>query len=168
MGKPLEGIRIADFSWVWVGPLTTKIVADLGAQVIKIEGRTRMDSERGRHPYKDHIPGVNRALAFNLNNTSKMSFAINLASPAGVELAKKVVSWSDIVIENFAGKVMEKMGLGYEELRKVKPDIIMLSTCMQGQTGPHAPHPGLGHQLTALAGYHQLLGCWRELGLPYS
>jgi len=87
-----------------------------------------------------------------------MSFALNLSNPKGIEVAKKLVVWSDIVTENFAGGVMEKMGLGYEELKKVKPDIIMLSASMQGQTGPHAFHPGYGHQLTALAGYHHLVG----------
>lgn len=158
MKKPLEGVRIADFSWVFAGPLTTKILADYGAAVIKIEGKTRIDGERGRHPYKDHIPGVNRALDFNQNNTSKMSFALNLAHPKGIEIVKKLVKWSDIVIENFAGGVMERLGLDYEELKKVKPDIIMLSACMQGQTGPHALHPGYGHQLTALAGYHHIVG----------
>src|SRR3989304_5864818 len=68
-------------------------------------------------------------------------------------LAKKIIARSDIVVENFAGGVMKRMGLGYEELKKVKPDIIMLSACMQGQTGPHANHPGLGHHLAALVGF---------------
>jgi len=156
--RPLEGVKVADFSWVFAGPLTTKMLADLGAQVIKIEGKTRIDGERGRHPYKDHIPGVNRALDFNQNNTSKMSLALNLSHPKGIEIAKRLVVWSDIVIENFAGGVMEKMGLGYQELQKVKPDVIMLSACMQGQTGPHSRHPGYGHQLTALAGFHHIVG----------
>ena len=156
--KLLEGIKVADFSWVFAGPLMTKTLGDCGAEVIRIEGRTRIDIERSRFPYKNHIPGINRAIDFNQNNTGKLSIAINLAKPKGIELAKKLVAWADIVVENFAGGAMNKMGLGYEELKKINPDIIMLSTCMQGQWGPHAAHPGFGHQLTALSGFHYIVG----------
>ncbi|MDD5288726.1 MAG: CoA transferase [Dehalococcoidales bacterium] len=156
--KPLEGLKVADFSWVLAMPLMTKTLADCGAQVIKIEGKTRPDGERSRHAYKDHIPGLNRATDFNQNNTSKLSFALNLAHPKGKEVAKRLAAWADVVTENFAGGVIAKMGLGYKELKKVNPDIIMLSACMQGQTGPHALHPGYGHHLTALSGFHHLVG----------
>lgn len=159
MGKKLlEGIKVADFSWVFAGPLTTKTLADLGAQVIKIEGVSHPDVERVRHPYKDEIPGMNRALHFNQHNTSKLSIGINLSKPKGKELAKRIIGWADVVIENFSGGAMTRMGLGYEELIKIRPDIIMLSACMQGQTGPFAHHPGFGHHLTALAGFHQIVG----------
>lgn len=156
--KLLEGIKVADFSWVLAGPIMTKTLGDCGAEVIRIEGRTRPDIERNRWPYKDHIPGVNRAIDFNQNNTGKLSIALNLAKPRGIEVAKRIVAWADIVVENFAGGAIERMGLGYEQLKKVKPDIIMLSTCMQGQWGPHANHPGFGHQLTALSGFHYMTG----------
>jgi len=73
-------------------------------------------------------------------------------------MAKRLVSYSDIVVENFAGGVMNRMGLGYEELKKVKPDIIMLSSCMQGQTGPHGSSQGFGWQLTALSGFFSIGG----------
>lgn len=156
--KALEGLKIADFSWVFTGPLITKTLAEYGAQVIKIEGKVRGDGERRRHPYKDHVMGLNRALHFNQNNTTKYSIAINLANPNGVELAKKLVVWADVVVENFAAGAIDRMGLGYNELKKIKPDIIMLSASMQGQTGPHATHPGYGHQLSALTGFHQIVG----------
>jgi benzylsuccinate CoA-transferase BbsF subunit len=156
--KPLGGIKVADFGWVFTVPLITKTMGDLGAEVIKIEGTTRGDGERRRHPYKDHEPGLNRATDFNYNNTSKLSVAVNLTHKKGIEVAKRLVAWADIVVENFAAGAMEKLGLGYEELRKIKPDIIMLSASMQGQTGPHARHPGYGHHLTALAGFHHLVG----------
>ena len=158
MKKLLEGIKVADFSWVFAGPLTTKTLADCGAQVIRIEGVTRPDVERIRHPYKDEVPGMNRALHFNQHNTGKLSIAVNLAIPKGKELAKKIVARSDVVVENFSGGAMKRMGLGYEELKKLKPDIIMLSACMQGQSGPHANHPGFGHHLTALSGFHHIVG----------
>lgn len=159
--KPLQGIKVADFGWVFAGPLMSKYLGDMGATVVKIEGRTRPDSERVRHPYKDEVPGLNRALHFNQHNTSKFSLCVNLGKPDGIRLAREVVGWADVVVENYAGGAMKRMGLCYDELKKVNPDIIMLSACMQGQTGPHANHPGFGHQLTALCGFHNIVG-WAD------
>ena len=135
-GKLLEGVKIADFSRVIVGPLTTKTLGDYGAEIVKIEGRSRLGHYRTTGPEPD------LSAHFTSWNTGKLSIAINLANARGVELAKRIVAWSDVVVESFAGGSMERMGLGYEVLRKVKPDIIMLSSCMQGQTGPFARHPG--------------------------
>lgn len=154
----LEGVKVADFSWIITGPVTTKTLADCGAEVVKIEGRSKSDLQRTTPPFKDTIQGVDRAGSFLLWNTGKLSLALNLTSPKGLDVAKRLVAWSDIVIENFAGGVMKKMGLGYEELKKINPDIIMLSTCMQGQTGPFANQPGTGFQLTSLCGFSQITG----------
>ncbi|MFC1966969.1 CaiB/BaiF CoA transferase family protein, partial [Chloroflexota bacterium] len=162
----LEGVRVVDFTQVFAGPITTKSLSDYGAEVIKIEGRTRHDSLRGTRPFKDNIPGLNRNGTFNQYNTGKFSVTLNLAQPKGVEIAKRFVARADVVIENFAGGVMNRMGLGYEELRKVNPDIIMLSTCMMGQTGPYANHPGFGDQLTALVGFNYITG-WPDREAPY-
>ncbi len=156
--KLLEGVKVADFCWVFVGPQTTKILADCGAEVFKIESRSRLDLWRTLFPFKDNIVGPNRSGNFNQFNTSKHSVTLNLAHPKGLEVAKRLVAWADVVVENFAGGVMARMGLGYEELKKVKPDIIMLSSCMMGQTGPFATQPGFGHMLTSLAGFNQIAG----------
>ena len=161
MKKPLDGIKVADFTWVATGPLMTRTLADYGAEVIKIEGRSSPDSMRVSGPFKDGIPGLEREGWFLVYNTSKLSVGLNLANPKGIEVAKRLVAWADIVAENFAGGVMEKMGLGYEELKKVNPDIIMISASMQGQTGPHARHRALGGQLAALSGFCQITG-WPE------
>ncbi|MFC1948614.1 CaiB/BaiF CoA transferase family protein [Chloroflexota bacterium] len=145
----LDGVKVVDFTWHLTGPLTTKVLADLGAEVIKIETRSRLDPGRVIAP---------RAGSFNQFNTGKLGITLNLSSPEGLELAKRLVARADIVVENFAGGAIKRMGLGYDELKKVKPDIIMLSTCTQGQTGPHATHPGSGHKLTALSGFSQITG----------
>ncbi|MFC1978246.1 CoA transferase, partial [Chloroflexota bacterium] len=163
-GKLLKGIKVADFTWLIAGTRTSKALADYGAEVIKIESSTRPDPSRPLGPFKDGIPGLNRGNA-NQWNTSKLSVALNLAHPRGVEVAKRLVAWADVVVENFAGGTMKRMGLGYEELKKVKPDIIMLSACMQGQTGPHANHPGLGAHLTALSGFCHITG-WPDREPP--
>jgi len=156
--KLLEGIKVADFTWAAVGPLTTKTLSDYGAEVIKIEGKTRPANMRVIGPFKDDVSGLDRSGSFNQWNTSKLSVAINLAHPKGVELAKRFVAWADVVVENFSGGTIKKLGLGYEELKKVKPDIIMLSSCINGQTGPYATHPGAGRQLTALSGLDHIVG----------
>jgi crotonobetainyl-CoA:carnitine CoA-transferase CaiB-like acyl-CoA transferase len=156
--RPLDGVKVADFTWWAAAPLATKTLAQYGAEVLRIEGRSRPDLHRIHPPFKDGIPGENRGGGFNWANTGKLSIALNLAHPKGLELAKRFVAWADIVVESFAGGVMERMGLGYEELKKIKPDIIMLSSCIQGQTGPHAAHPGFGPHLTALSGFAHIAG----------
>ncbi len=168
--KPLEGVKVADFTWAFVGPITTRTLASYGAEVIKIEGGVkagRMDSMRFAGFFKDGIPGgVNRSSDFNMMNTGKLSVTLNLAHPKGVEVAKRFVAWADVVAENFSGGVMERLGLSYEELRKVKPDIIMLSSCTMGQTGPEAWLGGVGPNLTARSGITHIVG-WPDRGPAY-
>ena len=156
--NPLEGVRVADFTWALVGPITTSSLCVWGAEVIKIEGRSRPDSRRIAPPFKDNVVGVNRSATFNPYNTGKLSVALNLAHPRGVEVAKRIVAWADVVVDNFAGGAMKRMGLGYEEMKKVKPDIVMLSSCPMGQTGPYPTAPAIGAHLTALAGIMDLAG----------
>jgi benzylsuccinate CoA-transferase BbsF subunit len=146
--KLLEGIRVVDFTWHLTGPLTTKHLSDLGAEVIVIESKNRPGWQRGEP----------RAGSNDQYFTCKKSITVNTREPRGLDLVKKLIAKSDIVVENFAGGAMKRMGLGYEVLREIKPDIIMLSTSMQGQTGPHATHPGSGHKLTALTGFSNILG----------
>ncbi|MBI2329705.1 MAG: CoA transferase, partial [Chloroflexi bacterium] len=161
MKKPLTGIKVADFTRAVAGPITTKTLSDYGAEVIKIEGKAKFDGHRMASPFRDGVPGLNRGGDFNQDSTGKLSVSLNLAHPRGVEVAKRLVARSDVVVENFAGGVMKRMGLGYEALKKIKPDIIMLSACMQGQSGPHTTHPGLGFHLTALSGFSHITG-WPE------
>jgi len=156
--RPLEGVKVADFSWSIVGPLATKLLCDYGAQVVKIEGRRKPDISRITGTFKNGISGLDRAGRFVPYNTGKLSVALNLAHPKGVAVAKRFVAWADIVVETFAGGAMKRMGLGYEELRKIKPDIIMLSSCSMGQAGPQATLPTFGAQLVALAGLTHITG----------
>ena len=155
---PLEGIKVADFTWVWTGPTTTKVLADFGATVLRIESSNRLGVWRITPPFKDDIPGPDRGAVFNSINTSKMSITIDLTKPQGKELAKKFVAWADIVTDNFAGGAMERMGLGYDVLKTIKPDIIMMSSSLMGQTGPWHTSPGYGDQLSAISGLHEISG----------
>ena len=157
-GKALEGIRIVEFGSALAGPLISRPLAEYGAEVIRVESNTRPELFRRTRPFKDDIQGLNRGGRFNWTNTGKLSVCINLSNPEGVTLTKKLISQADVVIENFAGGVIERLGLGYEELKSVKPDIIMLSTCMQGHTGPRSGHPGYGMQMSALTGFYNITG----------
>jgi benzylsuccinate CoA-transferase BbsF subunit len=146
--KLLEGIKVVDFTWHLTGPLTTKALSDCGAEVIRVESRRAPDNQRLGARYG----------SFNQFNSGKMSVTLNISTPRGLELVKQLVARADVVVENFAGGAIQRMGLGYEVLKKLKPDIIMVSSCMQGQTGPFARHPGSGHKLTALAGISNITG----------
>jgi len=157
MQRCLEGLKIADFSWTVAAPLSTKCLADYGASVVKIESIRRPDILRSRSPYAGNRPGINRSGTFNLYNSNKYSMSLDLQRPEGIELAKRIVKWADVVIENFAPGVMERLGLGYSELKKLSPQIIMLRSSAQGQTGPHASLPGFGVMLQGLAGFNSVL-----------
>jgi crotonobetainyl-CoA:carnitine CoA-transferase CaiB-like acyl-CoA transferase len=157
--KPLEGIKVAEFAAFAAGPVVGKHLADLGATVVHIESKVRPDGFRTHYPpYKDNIYGLNRSGLFALANNDKLGITLNLKKPGATELAKKIAAWSDIVIENFSPGTMKRLGLDYESLRQVNPDLIMLSSSNLGQTGPHAHHAGFGSQLSSLAGFTNLTG----------
>ena len=132
---PLEGIRVADLTWIIAGPYGTYLLARMGAEVIKIEGLSPMEHTRENAPYADAIAGPNRSGFFNSINAGKKSVTLQLGEPEQAQMAKDIIAISDIVIEAFSYGTIEKFGLGYEELRRVKPDIIMLSCYGFGQEG---------------------------------
>jgi benzylsuccinate CoA-transferase BbsF subunit len=156
--EPFGEVKVADFSWWVAGPLTTKTLADYGATVVRVESAKRPGGLRTTMPYKDNEPGVDRSGFFAFYNANKYSISLNLEHPQGREVAKRLVSWADIAIENFNPGVMEKWGLGYEDLREIKPNIIMLRTSNQGQSGPFSRLGGLGLQLNALTGFVHFTG----------
>jgi len=154
----LEGLRIADFSWVGAGPRATKDLADNGATVVKIESSKRLDLTRLSPPFKDGIMDPNRSGFFVHSNTSKYSVTLNLKHPKSIEVGKRFVSWADIVLENFGHGFMEKIGLGYKDLKKINEDIIMVSVSIAGRTGPYADFRGYGNSAAALSGHAHLTG----------
>jgi len=161
--KALEGLKVADFTWNIVGPLTTKYLAEHGATVIKVESQDRPCVTRTSPPYAEKTAGINRSGWFTEWNTNKLGITLNLKHPRAMEVIRKLISWADVVGENFAPGVFQRLGLGYDLFKQIKPDIIMFSASMQGQTGPHSPHPGFGMQLSALSGFTNLTG-WPDRG----
>lgn len=142
---PLEGIRVLDFTWVVAGPVATRILADHGAQVVKIER-------------KNPAPMGNRKLGLQCDlHRGKLSAAINMGDPRGVELARNLAAKSDLVMDNFSARVMRAWGMDYESLKKVKPDIICVSMSGLGHTGPRSSYVSYGPTLQALTGYTMLM-----------
>jgi len=156
--QALEGIKVADFSWSIVGPLTGKHLADHGATVVRVESHTRPETNRVGGPYKDGIPGIDRSSLYSLYNTSKYGMSLNLDKPKGREVARRLIIWADVVIESFTPGVMKRLGLDYETVSKVKPEIIYVSTSCYGQYGPVAQSPGYGQMASALSGITNMIG----------
>jgi crotonobetainyl-CoA:carnitine CoA-transferase CaiB-like acyl-CoA transferase len=153
-----EGVHVLDFAWVGVGPITTKYLADNGAEVIRVESASRPDVLRLAPPWKDGQPGPNNSQFYASFNTSKKDITLDLSKPKARELVLKLVPWADIVSESFTPKAMRNWGMDYEHLREIKPELIMFSTCMQGQTGPNAMYPGFGQLMAALSGFYYISG----------
>lgn len=156
---PLQGVRVVDFGWIIAGPFCTKILAALGAEVLKIEGRPRPDTMRRWPPFlNDQDGGLEHSATFNNLNVGKSGLCINVRHPKGVELVMQLVAASDVVIENFSVGTMDRFGLGYETLRQSRPDIIMISLSSQGATGPHRGYVSYGPVIQALSGLTSLGG----------
>jgi crotonobetainyl-CoA:carnitine CoA-transferase CaiB-like acyl-CoA transferase len=148
--KPLAGIRIADFTVHNAGPFCTHLLSQLGAEVIKVESAMRPDAFRKPHP----VYGRMGPATFDQVASTKLSIRINLKKPEGVALARRLVAVSDVAAESFRPGVIERLGLGFEDLKAVKPDIIMLCVSSSGQSGPDRH----------FAGYAPLFGAWGGLG----
>jgi benzylsuccinate CoA-transferase BbsF subunit len=162
MSGVFEGVNILEFAWILAGPLVSQYLAGHGATVVKVESINQPDMLRTSPPYKDFKPGLNRSGAFT-HNYNKYSMTLDLNNPKAREVVKKLISWADIVSENFAPGRMEKWWLSYEDLKEMKPDIIMLRNSNQGQTGPHASRRGFGILLTSQLGFNSITG-WPDRG----
>ncbi|MFC1896772.1 CaiB/BaiF CoA transferase family protein, partial [Thermodesulfobacteriota bacterium] len=155
----LEGVRIADFSMAWAGPYATTMLAFMGAEVIKIESRQRIDATRISHSLSHPADlDVNQGQSFHQLNPNKLSVTLNLRKPEAIELARKIVAISDIVTENFRPGVMDRLGLGYSVLKEVKPNVIMLSSSARGATGPERQYIGYAPQQGSVGGLAHLIG----------
>lgn len=166
LSDALDAVNVVEFGAYAAGPCISKYLANFGARVVHVESRQRPDGFRLQYPpYKNGEVGLNRSGCFAFFNDSKCGVTLDLKNHAGMELAYRLVEWSDIIIENMRPGVMARLSLDYQHLRARKPDLIMLSTSNMGQTGPHATHPGFGSQLSSLSGFTHLIG--EPDGPPY-
>jgi benzylsuccinate CoA-transferase BbsF subunit len=155
---PLEGLRVANFGWVWAGPIVGQVLGFLGAEVYKIESRARIDLNRMFPPFAEGIPGPDRSLQNHAGWAGNGSITLNLKEPAAQDLARRLVARCDVVIENFGPGAMEQFSLSYDRLRGVKPDIVMLSMPAAGLSGPLKDVRTYGVTLTSLTGLDSITG----------
>jgi benzylsuccinate CoA-transferase BbsF subunit len=155
---PLSGVKVADFSWFGAGPICTAVMAYYGAEVVRVESETRVDSLRTLIPFAAGKLGYNVSGWFNNYNAGKWSMTLNLNTARGREVAHELVRWCDVFLTNFTPSVIERWSLTYEDLVKVKPDIIAAYQPMQGFEGPHRDFLGFGAVLTPTAGFSHLTG----------
>ena len=159
---PFEGLKVADFSWIGVGPITAKNLADHGATVVRVESANRIDGLRMQPPFKDDESGPNRSNFFGTFNTSKQSLAIDLKNEGGLRVARRLVDWADVVIDSWTPGAMDRLGLGPDEIRRTNPDVITVTTSLLGGGGPFSAMAGFGYHAAAIAGFFDLVG-WADL-----
>ena len=169
---PLAGVRVADFSWVWAGPFCTAHLAHLGAEVIKVESRARLDLTRRLPASPRGIkPSANTSAVFNQWAQAKKSLRLDFTTPEGRRIVRELIQHSDVVVDNFATGVMDKLGFGYDDLKQLKPDLIVASISGYGHTGPQKNYMAYGPAIAPLTGLSSLTGYPggppAEVGLSY-
>jgi len=157
-GGIFAGTKILELGAGAAGPVVTRYFADHGATVVRIESSKRPDFLRLLHLTPNSPHGLDGAPMFVLMNPNKQSVAVNLKKPEGVEVVKRLVRWADVVSENFSPKAMVGWGLDWPRLQELKPDLVMVSSCLFGQTGPQRMYPGFGGQGSAIAGFNHMTG----------
>ncbi len=165
---PLADVKILDLMWALAGPCATRTLADFGATVVRIESSTRLDACRTIRPFIDEDQSPEKSALFHNVNAGKRMFTLDISKPEGREVILDLVRWCDVVAESFSPKAMKALGLDYETLCGVNENLIMLSTCLMGQTGPLAMFAGYGNLAAAITGFYGITG-WpdREPAGPY-
>ena len=156
--RPLDGYRVLDFGWVLAGALPGMILADMGAEVLKVETRQRMDYMRLGRPIVGDEPDPEQHPLFHNVNRGKLSIALNTTKPEALDLIKNLVTHCDVVVENFSPGVMHRLGLGYDVFSAIKPEIVMASISSNGQTGPLRDLRAYAPSIGALSGLDSTLG----------
>ncbi|MEB3070281.1 CaiB/BaiF CoA transferase family protein [[Mycobacterium] vasticus] len=155
---PLEGLKVVDFSWVVAGPLIGRALADFGATVIRVESAGRIETARFMQPFVNGQIGPESSALYGTCNAGKLGMTLNLGTEQGRAVAHRLADWADVVIESFSPGRMTHWGLDYQTLSRNHPDLVMLSTSINGQFGPHAQLAGYGNVGAALSGYQFLTG----------
>jgi crotonobetainyl-CoA:carnitine CoA-transferase CaiB-like acyl-CoA transferase len=155
---PLANVKVLDFMWVLAGPGITRSMADYGATVVRIEAPNRIDPTRTVGPFKDNNTSPEYSGLYGNNNAGKLGLSLDLTKPAAREVVFDLVRWADVVCEAFSPKAMRAWGFDYETLRAINPGLVMLSTCLMGQSGPLARFAGFGNLAAALCGFYNLVG----------
>jgi crotonobetainyl-CoA:carnitine CoA-transferase CaiB-like acyl-CoA transferase len=155
---PLADVKILDLMWAMAGPAAARVLADYGATVVRIESTHHLDTVRTITPFHNGQPGPENSGFFQNMNAGKLGMTLDITNAAGRAVFLDLVRWADVVAESFSPKAMRAWGLDYASLRQVKPDMIMLSTSLMGQSGPLAMFAGFGNLAAAISGFYNLAG----------
>jgi benzylsuccinate CoA-transferase BbsF subunit len=158
-----KDLKVVEFTLFGLGPVLGRYLSDFGATVVRVESMTRPDPVRTSAPFANGEPGLNRSGFWTQANAGKYSVSLNLKLPDALEVAKRLVIWSDVIIENFSPGTLESFGLSYEAFKEINPSVIMVRLSNLGQTGPHSRQRGTGGQLQAVSGFVDLMG-WPDRG----
>ena len=154
----LAGLKVVDLMWVVAGPTATRLLADFGATVVRIESANRIETARGIGPFHNNAQGLDHSGLFGNMNVNKLGLSLNLATEAGRGVLLDLIRWCDVLCESFSPRAMRGWGMDYESLRELRPDLIMLSTCLFGQDGPLSNVAGFGTMGAAIGGFIALAG----------
>ncbi len=159
---PLAGLRVADFSWIGVGPITAKALADHGATVVRIESSSRIDGLRANPPFKDNVVDVDMAHFFGTFNTSKLSIDIDLRTAEGVDIARRMIAWADVVVEAWTPGTFARIVADDDLIAELNPQAIVVHTSLLASGGPMSALGGFGYHAAAIAGFYPIVG-WPDL-----
>jgi crotonobetainyl-CoA:carnitine CoA-transferase CaiB-like acyl-CoA transferase len=161
-GGPLAGLKVLDVFWVVAGPGATRMLADYGATVIHVESTRRQDMVRNVPPYVGGTPDPERAACHHSTNANKLNITLDLSRDEGREVLRDLIRWADVFTESFAPGAIARMGFDYQTVRALNPEIIMISSCLMGQTGEWSGYAGFGNTAAAVTGFHALTGHPRQ------
>ena len=156
--QALAGLKVVGFTLAGVGPIVLKSLALHGATVVIVESEKRPDIQRMISPFKDNKPGLNRSYRFQFVNSDKYGMTLDLKHPRAKEVSSRLIKWADVMVENFRPGAIEKLGLGYKEVSRINPQIVMISLSLAGQTGPQSKLAGYGPHLAGYCGFLSLVG----------
>ena len=157
-GGALAGLKVLDFMWVMAGPAATRVLADYGAQVVRVESANKIETARTIQPFLNDEGGAENSGLYQNMNAGKLGITVDLTKPEARDIVHDLVRWADVVCESFSPRAMRSWGLSYDDLIKVKPDIIMASSCLFGQSGPLSSLAGFGTMGASLSGFYELTG----------
>ncbi len=160
-GRPFEGLKVVDLTWVIAGPASVRYLADHGAQVVKVESELRPDGLRLLGPQRG-TQSWNTSHFYGEFNAGKQCVQLNLKSPEAVEVLRKLIAWADVLVENWAPGALDRLGLGFEACRALNPRLVLVSTSLMGQTGPVKTLAGFGYHAGGMAGFYEVTG-WPDL-----
>ena len=155
---PLQGVKVLDFMWAMAGPAASRVLADYGAEVIRVESANKLDAVRSIQPFHDDVGDPDGSGLFSNLNAGKHGLALDMSKPEALEVIWDLIDWADVILESFSPKAMTGWGMGWSQVLERRPDVVMASSCLMGQSGPLALLAGFGTMAAAISGFFYPVG----------